>query len=121
MPIKEIYAKDPSDSTFQSNVIEHSDVYETVLSKIRMILYTKPGEVLGNPNFGVNLEEYVFALNASNQTIRESIEKQINEYVPESLVMNISVDVNFHQQEIYDICYIDIKIDGTKAMGLIIS
>jgi len=119
--IREIYAKDPYDTNYQEQLIEHNDVYETVLSKIRMILYTKPGEVLGDPFFGVNLEEYVFSLNASNQTIKQKIEEQIRQYVPEALVMNISVSVSFVARETYDVCYIDISIDGTKAMGLIIS
>lgn len=121
MPIKEIYAKDPADPNYQNNIIEHSDVYETVLSKIRMILYTKPGEVLGDLNFGVNLEEYVFSLNASNTSIQEKIEEQINTYVPEVYAMSISVNVSFGKRETYDECYIDIKINGKNAMGLIIS
>jgi phage baseplate assembly protein W len=121
MPIKEIYTKDPSDINYQEYIIDHSDVYETVLSKIRMILYTKPGEVLGDPFFGVNLEEYVFSLNASNRTIKQKIEEQIAQYIPEALVMHISVNVGFKQRGHIDECYIDIKIDGTSAMGLIIS
>jgi phage baseplate assembly protein W len=119
--IKEIYSKDPTDPNYNPNTIDHSDVYETVLSKIRMILYTKPGEVLGDAYFGVNLEEYVFSLNSSNTTIKEKINEQIQRYVPESLVMNIAVDVKFASRETYDECYIDIKIDGTTAMGLIIT
>jgi phage baseplate assembly protein W len=121
MAIKEIYAKDINDPNYQSTLIDHSDIYETVLSKIRMILYTKPGEVLGDSFFGVNLDEYVFALNASNQTIRELIEKQISQYVPEALVMTISVDVSFAQGKSHDTCFIDIKINGENAMGLMLS
>lgn len=119
--LKEIYAKDPQDIAYQDNIIDHSDAYEAALSKIRMILYTKPGEVLGDPNFGVNLEEYVFALNASNKTIENSIQEQIIRYVPESEFMDISVSVSFQQGNTHDICYIDIKLNGTPAMGIILS
>lgn len=119
--IKEIYAKDPADPNFQENIIEHSDVYESVLQKVRMILYTKPGEVLGDPTFGINLEEYIFSFNASNKKIKEEVEKQIRKYIPEALVMDISVSVKFKKGKIKDICYIDIIIDGTNAMGLIIN
>jgi len=119
--IKEIYAKDPADPNYQENIIEHGDVYESVLQKVRMILYTKPGEVLGDPNFGVNLEEYIFSFNASNKKIKEEVENQIRKYIPEVLIMEISVDVKFKKRKVKDICYIDIRIDGTDAMGLIIN
>ena len=119
--IKEIYTKDPQDPNYQIDVIEHNDVYETVLSTIKMILYTKSSEVLGDTFFGVNLEEYVFSMSASNNTIRENIEKQIAKYVPESLVMAITVEVNFKKGDYHDTCLIDINIDGSNAMGLIIT
>ena len=119
--IQEIYTKTLDDATYQRNVISHSDVYETVLSKIRMILFTKPGEVLGDVFFGVNLEEYVFALNASNTVLQKAIEEQIYTYVPERLVMPIRVEVSFVQQETYDAAFIDIHIDGRRAIGLLVS
>jgi hypothetical protein len=118
--ISEIYTKDPADPNYQSNLIEHSDVYEALLSKIRMILYTKPGEVLGDPSFGVNLEEFVFSMNASNKSIENRIKEQIQVYIPEAMSVPIDIVVSFVKGDVYDICYIDILISGSKAMGLLI-
>jgi len=119
--ISEIYAKLPDDVTFQEDFIIHSDVYESILQKVRMILFTNRGEILGDPNFGVSLTEYVFALNASNQTIKKEIEEQISHYIPEALYIDISVNVTFRQENFQDVCYIDIRIDGTDAMRLLVS
>ncbi len=121
MPISEIYIKTPNDPNYQSNIIDHNDVYETVLQKIRMILFTKRGEVIGDPNFGVNLEDYVFSLNASNLTIQREIEKQIQQYVPERMVMNISVNVNFIKGVTQDTAIVDILIEGTKALSVLVN
>ena len=60
MPINEIYIKNPNDTTYQDNILEHSDIYESILAKIRMILETRTGEVLGDANFGVNLKNMFF-------------------------------------------------------------
>ena len=119
--ISEIYTKPPWDPTYQENIIDHNDIYESILSKVRMILFTKPGEVIGNPNFGVDLESYVFSLNASTQSIEKMIQEQINQYVPEALVCNISVNVEFVSQDTHDIAFVNIKIDGTEAMSLVIN
>jgi phage baseplate assembly protein W len=116
MPIKEIYIKNPNDSTYQDNLLEHSDIYESILAKIRMILETRTGEVLGDANFGVNLEEYVFSLNASNETIKRKIKDQIYYYIPEALVVPIDVDVSFVKDKYNDVCIVDISIDGQKAL-----
>ena len=59
--IKEIYCRMPSDPNYNGDILTTSDEIERILQQIRVILGTKPGEVLGDPNFGCDLEDYVFA------------------------------------------------------------
>ena len=47
--LRDIYLRDQSDPKYKSNLLETSSVIESVLNKIRMILYTNRGEVLGAP------------------------------------------------------------------------
>jgi len=118
--LSEIYCKVPWDPTYQENMVVHSDIYESVLQKVRMILHTKPGEVLGNPHFGVDLEQYVFSMNSSNFSIQKVIEDQIYQFIPEAQVVDISVNVRFMEGETSDTCFVDIKIQGTDAMTILL-
>jgi len=119
--LKEIYCKTINDPTYQPEILEHSDVYEAVLSKIRMILFTERGEVLGEPGFGVNLEQYVFTTRVSGEDIKKMILKQITTYIPEAQHFKVSVDINFKQGATSDVCFVDIKLNGTNALGIILN
>lgn len=118
--LKEIYCKHSNDPTLQDDIFEHSDVYEAVLSKIRMILFTNRGDVLGEPSFGVNLEDYVFETQVSGEAIKEMVLQQIITYVPEHKFFKIDVNVKFQQGATQDICYLDILINGTNALGILL-
>ena len=67
--IKEIYCRMPSDPKYNGDILSTSDEIERILQQIRVILGTKPGEVLGDPNFGCDLEDYVFAYGLKKQEI----------------------------------------------------
>lgn len=118
--LREIYCKTTNDPTYQAEILEHSDVYEAVLSKIRMILFTEKGEVLGEPGFGVSLEQYVFETRVSGEEIKKMILEQISTYIPEAQYFKVTVDINFKQGATSDICFIDIKLNGTNALGIIV-
>jgi phage baseplate assembly protein W len=119
--LREIYCKIQADPTFQNNVIEHQDVYEATLSKIRMILFTNKGDVLGEPDFGTSLEDYVFETRVSGEDIKKMILQQIVTYVPESEFFNIDVSVSFRKGATNDTCFVDIKLNGTSAIGILLN
>ena len=45
---------------FKSNVVEHNDLLEFAIQRIKMILMTKRGDVMGFPTFGSSIEDLVF-------------------------------------------------------------
>lgn len=118
--LKELYCKHSNDPTLQDNILEHSDVYEAILSKIRMILYTRKGDVLGEPGFGTSIEDYVFETNVSGEDLKRMINEQIVTYIPEYDFFNITIDIKFQKGRIHDTCFIDIKINGTPAIGILL-
>lgn len=118
--LKELYCKHSSDPTLQDDILEHSDIYEAVLSKIRMILFTRKGDVLGEPNFGTSIEDYVFETNVSGIDLESMIQEQILTYVPESDFFKITVNAKFKKGKTQDTCFIDIKINGTPALGILL-
>lgn len=119
--LKEIYCKIQADPTYQDDVLEHQDLYEAALSKIRMILLTNKGDVLGDPDFGTSLEDYVFETKISGEDIKKIILQQIVAYVPESEFFNITVDVSFKKGATQDTCFVDVKLNGTSAIGILLN
>lgn len=118
--LREIYCKTPNDPTYQSEVLEHSDIYEAVLSKIRMILFTKKGDVLGEPTFGTSLEDYVFETKVSGEALKKMIMEQINTYIPEAIYFDVDININFQKGATQDTCFVDIKLNGTSAIGILL-
>lgn len=116
--LKDIYCKTVDDPLYNSNKLEIDDPIESLIGKIKMILYTKPGEVLGKAMFGVDLERQLFEFGANNGEIAATITNQINSYIPESGAYDINVRVTFVPGTVRDAAFIDIYIDGTRVLGV---
>lgn len=116
--LKDIYSKSPDESAYDSNKLEVSDPIESLVGKIKMILYTKPGEVLGKPMFGVDLERQLFEIGLNNGAVSDLILNQISVHIPESGAYDINVRVTFVPGSVRDAAFIDIYIDGTRILGV---
>ena len=57
--IKEIYTILTSDRNYKLQLDTNDEIVK-ILQQIRMVLGTRPGEVLGDINFGLNLNQYLF-------------------------------------------------------------
>jgi hypothetical protein len=63
--LKEIYCRNENDPKYVNTILETTDAIEALLTKLRMILFTARGEVLGYPNLGLDLDSMLFELNYS--------------------------------------------------------
>jgi len=118
--IKEIYLRDPSDPLYNEGIFEVESEVEILLGQIRMLLFTQPGEVLGRIDFGIDLEREVFSMGISNASIERIVTRAIYEECPDAANYNVKVSVSFVRGTARDICLIDIFIDNTKYMGIVI-
>lgn len=116
--LRDIYLRDQSDPKYKSNLLETSSVIESVLNKIRMILYTNRGEVLGEPLLGMDLESYLFQFNLNDAQIQNEFNAQIAKYVSESKDLKINLDVKMETDGVQNLIYLYIYIDSTLYMGL---
>jgi len=116
--IREIYCRNSNDPGYRPNQLETSNEIEALLTKIRMILFTSKGEVLGFPNLGLSLEEQLFELNANTALLQNAFYGQLATYAPESGKFKTEISVRFVPGEVRDFCFIDIYIDGTKYIGV---
>ena len=115
----DVYLRLPSDPNYVSNFIEVEDEVSNFVQRIEMILTTIPGEVLGSPDFGINLESYLWNPYVTSGSIKNSIMSQIRTYcVYNQANIPFSIDVNFIKGDIVDGIVIDILIDGRKTLGI---
>jgi len=117
--LKEIYCRNENDPFYVNRILETKDPIEALLTKLRMILFTKRGEILGEPDLGLDLDSMLFQLNYNGFQIQRDFYAQIGKYCPEAKNYKIVIEVNFVPGTVRDICYIDIYIDGTKYLGVV--
>jgi len=116
----DFYIRTKEDVNYREGVLETGNPLEIFISKIKMILNTNPGEILGFPEFGAGLEQVLFDMNVDVEVIKIHIQKQIEEYCKESVYFDTNVDIKFFKGTIRDWVLVDIFIDGTKEFGVII-
>jgi hypothetical protein len=117
--LREIYTRNPSDPLYNPRKLETEDSIEALLTKIRMIIFTNRGEVLGYPGLGLDLEKMLFELQANTSELQTSFYDQLARFAPESAKYNTRIEVTFTPGEVRDLCFIDIYIDGTRLLGVL--
>ena len=118
--IEELYIKSPQDSNYKPGVYSHQDPIESIISKIRMILGTVQGQVLGDLNIGVGIEELIFETRVNKFDVEERITKQISQYISEANRYKIRPTVSFGKADGYDYAIIDIFIADQKVIGILV-
>lgn len=119
--ISEIYIRDEHDPNFEPGIIEYKDEIESIVSQIKMLLETKPGDVLGDPDFGLDLEYYIFETSVNSEAIREKVNDAISMFVKHTNNTSVDVEVSFGKSARgYDYCVVDIIVNGRKVIGYLI-
>jgi len=80
---------------FVVNKIVEDDVIRVVIQKYEMLLFTNKGELLGDSNFGCDLQKLLFETRIAKSGVKSIIVEQINQYIPEIRNINYVLDVQF--------------------------
>lgn len=120
MAISEIYCKLSTDPYFESDRLEVTNDIEALIEKIRMIMLTRKGDVLGDPDFGVDIEKYIFETFFDRGAINYEIADQFSRYIPEQNKFNLSARVELSKGTYKDNIIIDIFINQDKILGFVI-
>jgi hypothetical protein len=118
--IKDIYIRNIQDPNYVFGVLEHSDPIESIISKIKVLFGTRPGQIFGDLACGLGIEDYVFETKINSIQLEEKIINQINNYISEAGDYTITPKVSFGRADGYDYCIIDIFINGNKVQGILI-
>lgn len=116
----EFYVKNIGDPKYQSDKLQQDNEISMLLSQIETVLFTRRGDVLGKPEFGTNLEDYVYELQYNNYQIKNIVSKQISSYIPLASKYNVAVDVDFIEDSTRYVMFLDITVDATIKMGIYI-
>jgi hypothetical protein len=108
--MREIYNRDPLDPNYNPYQIEVTDPIEICIGQLKMMLLTNKGEVLGDPKFGLNLEDLIFNLELSEASIRKELDLFLKVYVPLFSVLGGSYDLRFYVGTLRDIATLDFKL-----------
>jgi hypothetical protein len=117
---RELYMRDPTDPNYKSGIMEINDEVDMLVSQIKMILYTKPGEILGAPDFGVALEDQLFVFNINEYALKSMLFAQVAKFVPLSEKYHIKFNVTFARGTVRDMCIIDVVINGNPMFGMLV-
>ena len=80
---------------FIVNKIIEDDVIRVIIQKYEMLLFTNKGELLGDSDFGCDLQKLLFETRIAKSGVRIIIIDQINKYIPEIEKTNYFLDVEF--------------------------
>lgn len=117
----EMYNRDPGDFGYKEGILETTDPIEICIGQLKMLLLTNKGEVLGDPNFGISLDELVFNLELSETSIRREIDFQINGYCTLFYQLGGYFKLEFYQGTLRDIANLYFFIPGYSNLSPAIS
>ena len=68
---------------YNSTELIEDEIVRVIVQKYEMILFTNKGEVLGDPNFGGDLERLLHQTKVSSKYVEKNLNEQISTYIPE--------------------------------------
>lgn len=116
----EFYVKNIGEPGYKSDVMQHDSELSMLLTQIQTVLFTKKGEVLGEPDFGANLEDYVYELRYNDYQLKKIVDDQLALYVPLASQYNVSVGVELAEEVDRHVVFLDITVDSRFQLGVYI-
>jgi hypothetical protein len=98
--LRDFYMRTPDDPKYRADQVEITDDLEATLQGIRMTLFTNRGEVLGDPDFGVSLNNYLFEFSVDPFSVAREAADQINRYVGETRKRKIEVKPSIYADQV---------------------
>jgi hypothetical protein len=115
----EIYPRNPDDPNYKEGQMHTDDEVEILIGMIKQCLLTRPGEVLGDPYFGIDLEGLIFDLEVDTNSLERAIRLQLLTYVPlASSKYQVDFKIGFFKGDTRDACVIDFAIKGNPLLGI---
>ena len=119
--LRDIFAIPTDESRYKSGVLEIHSELDAIIQQVDCLLFTGVGDVLGNPDFGCNLEQYLFETTWNEDAIREMIRSKIRDYIVyDASIYNIDVPVSFARWEYNVAMIVDLKINNKTVASYLV-
>ena len=80
---------------YEGDKIEEDSVIRVIIQKYYNLLFTNKGDLLGDPDFGANLEELLYETGLDDVSVRQVIIDQLEIYIPEIFGTSFDIGVVF--------------------------
>ena len=114
--IRDFYMRADGDPKYRPDQVEVYDEIEASINQVKMTLLTNKGEVLGEPSFGVQVEQYLFEFELDPCKLSEDANNQIQKYVGEAKKRKIHATPMYitdkRDRKVY---VLQINIDGRRS------
>lgn len=118
--LKDIYAIPEEEPRYKDNILEINNELDEIIQQVDMILFTKKGEVLCMPEFGCNLEQYLFDTTYNKTQIKNIIMEQINNFIYLDGSYSVDVDVNFVKWKYNVAMVVDLNINQKRIASYLV-
>lgn len=108
----------PGHPKYNRREIVVTDPIETIVQKLELLLLTNTGEVLGQPEYGANLEYLLWQTEVAADIIETDIQRQISIFIPELDQMGYILEVQLFEGEFRDIMNLNFLIQGQNYLYL---
>jgi len=116
----EFYIKNIEDPGFDVDQMQSDNEISQLLIQIEMVLFTRKGDVMGDSEFGANLDDYVYSFRYNDFMLKKVIEDQLKRYVPLAAKFNTKVDVEFTSEIDKHLVFVSVIVDSKYMVGLYI-
>lgn len=117
----ELYIKTIGDPNFDPKGIDVENELSQLLIQIETLLFTNKGDVLGDSEFGADLEKMIYSFNFNEFEVKKAIEDQIERYCPLASKYNTKVEIEFTRGEVRDIAQLNIIVDTKYLVGVYVN
>jgi len=120
--LNSLYIRDITDPKYNHKIVENNGGdLEELIAKIKIILYTRRGQVIGFPDLGMDLESHLFNKFINTNDIRNQFYTQLSSFAPESQNYKVQIDIRERIFPNHKRLDINIIIDNVLVLSKIVS
>lgn len=118
--LRDIYVIPEEEPRYKNNILEISNELDEIIQQVDMILFTNKGDVLCMPEFGCDLDKYLFETSYNKTHIKNIIMDQIDGFIYMNGSYKVDVDIEFVQWKQNVAMIVDLNINNRKVASYLV-
>jgi len=114
----DLYLRPEEENT---DILESYEPIEIFVQQLEVLFFTQPGDVLGSPRMGIDLERYVHELFLNEYDLKQKINIQIKQYCPLALQFSYDIGIYFAKaSDSRDAVLINVTMENETILGIVL-